>query len=64
MTVKELKEKLNQFPDNCLVMIPNERLHIDPHPIWAVHATSVTQGINEFDGMVFICDYTEDDLDD
>lgn len=27
MTVKELKEKLNRFPDNLVVVVPNSDLH-------------------------------------
>lgn len=61
MTVKELKEKLEQFPDNYVVMIPD--------PDWCpgkswwpyIHATHVSQEINEMDGCVIIDDYVEDD---
>ena len=60
MTVKELKEKLEQFPENCFVMIPD--------PDWRpskscpyVHATSVARGANEMDGVVIIDDYVEDE---
>ena len=59
MTVKELKEKLEQFPENCAVLIPD--------PEWRpgkscpyVHVTSVA-GVNEMDGCVIIDDYVEDD---
>ena len=54
MTVKELKEKLNQFDDNLVVMIPNSD--------WDSYApaTSVARGVNEMDGCVFIDDYVED----
>ena len=61
MTVKELKEKLNEFDDHLIVMIPNAGWHpfsIDPPDI---PATSVKQGVNEFDGCLFIDDYVEDD---
>lgn len=61
MTVKELKEKLNQFDDNLIVMIPNENLYRGSDPIWCVPATNISQGVNEFDGCVFIDDYTEED---
>ena len=57
MTVKELKEKLEQFPDNCIVMIPNQESHLTltfPYPIWYLPATNVAQGTNEEDGCVFI----------
>lgn len=62
MTVKELKERLNKFHDNCIVVIPN--INWDPTkknmPDYVV-ALNVTQGCNEFDGLVFIDDYVEDD---
>lgn len=54
MTVKELKEKLNKFDDNLIVMVPN--LDWDSY----VPVTSVTRGVNEHDGCVFIDDYVED----
>lgn len=63
MTVKELKEKLNQFDDNLIVMIPNKDLYHIPSPIWSVPATSVTRGFNEADGCVFIDDYLEDEYE-
>ena len=54
MTIKELKEKLNQFPDNLIVMIPNQDLHRLSNPVWSVPATDVYRGCNEADGCVFI----------
>lgn len=63
MTVKELKEKLNQFHDNCIVLVPNKDLYRLKGACDYVPATSVTVGINEFDGLVFIDDYVEDDED-
>ena len=60
MTVKELKEKLNQFDDNLIVMIPNAGWHpfsIDPPDI---PVGSVSQGVNEFDGGLFLDGYEED----
>lgn len=59
MTVKELKEKLNQFDDNLMIMIPN-RNYLE-EPVFYVTARHISQGINEFDGCVFIDDYEEDD---
>jgi len=53
MTVKELKKKLEQFPENCVVMIPGCGRY--------VHATHVGIGFNEMDGCVIIDDYVEDD---
>ena len=60
MTVKELKEKLNQFDDSLIVLIP--RTEPDPNDwLGFVSAKNVSQGVNEFDGAVFIDDYEEDD---
>ena len=62
MTVKELKERLNLFPDQCFVCIPN--IDWDPCKKGSLNyviAQNVAQGINEFDGFVFIDDYIEDD---
>lgn len=58
MTVKELKEKLNEFDDNLIVMIPNMDWALNG--VGTVPATSISRGINEFDGCVFIDDYVED----
>ena len=63
MTVKELKEKLEQFPENCVVLVPNENLYKDFTPKWYVVATNVARGINEMDGYVIIDDYVEDEDD-
>ena len=59
MTVKELKEKLNQFDDNLMIMIPN-RNYLE-EPVFYVTVRHISQGINEFDGCVFIDDYEEDE---
>ena len=61
MTVKELREKLNQFDDNLIVMIPNAGWH--PFSIMQpdIPATSVSRGVNEADGCVFIDNYEEDE---
>ena len=56
MTVKELKEKLEQFPDNHIVMIPD-----DYSPIGYSPATHISSGVNEADGCVFLTDYEEDE---
>ena len=55
MTVKELKEKLNQFDDNCIIFIPTNDCGE------CVPATHVSRGVNEFDMVVFIDDYEEDE---
>ena len=61
MTVKELRERLKQFDDNLIVMIP----YIDGTPLGDelpyVPARNIVQGVNEFDGCLFIDDYMEDD---
>lgn len=61
MTVKELKEKLNEFDDNLIVMIPNMDWEEDGYPYWNRPAKHLSRGINEFDGCLFISDYEEDD---
>jgi hypothetical protein len=61
MTVKELKEKLNQFPDDLIVMIPN--IDWDPYKNKPrdVVVKCVTRGVNEADGCVFLDDYDKDE---
>lgn len=61
MTVKELKERLEQLPENCVVLIPNENLYKDSPVKWYVVAENVARGINEMDGYVIIDDYVEDE---
>ena len=63
MTVRELKEKLERFPENSVVLIPNCGWH--PYSIepTMIPATSVALGANEFDGCVIIDDYEEDEDD-
>ena len=63
MTVRELKEKLNEFDDNLIVMIPNTSWTPFNNQFECVPATNVSQGINEFDGALFIDDYEEQDCD-
>ena len=60
MTVRELKERLNKFPDNYVVLIPNENLYIDRNAVFYVAAKNVSRGLNEMDGYVIIDDYVED----
>lgn len=55
MTVKQLKEELNKFPDNCIVIISDGNDYLP--------ATHVSIGCNELDGCVFIDDYEEDEED-
>lgn len=61
MTVKELREKLNKFDDNLIVMIPDMKLYRDFDSQGYIPATHISQGINELDGCVFIDDYVEED---
>lgn len=64
VTVRELKEKLERFPDNCVVMIKTTDYVVKECGIGYfpyVPATSVTIGCNELDGCIFIDDYVEDD---
>lgn len=62
MTIKELKEKLEQFSENCVVLINADeevrRCH-DGFPY--TEATCVVKGFNELDGCVIIDDYVEDE---
>lgn len=60
MTVRELKEKLEQFDDDLIVLVPNACWH--PHSINPIEipATSVSRGVNELDGCVIIDDYVEE----
>ena len=53
MTVRELIEKLERFPENCVVLIPGDGRY--------THATHVGIGFNEMDGCVIIDDYVEDE---
>lgn len=56
MTVKELKEKLEEFPDNLIVMIPNmywSDWALNDVPEY-VSPTSVVEGGNEADGLLYI----------
>lgn len=58
MTVKELKEQLNKFDDNLIVMIPNQEWPYSS--LQNVPAKNVSQGVNEWDCCLFIDDYEED----
>ena len=60
MTVKELKEKLEQFSEDCFVMIPDPNWRPNKNYPY-IYATSVTQGTNELDGCVIIDDYVEEE---
>lgn len=53
MTVKELKEKLNQF-DECLIVMAID----DMGGFFPI--INVTRGVNECDGMLFVDGFQED----
>jgi len=62
MTVKELKEKLNQFDDNCIVVVP--KIDWDKYGLLDYEvAINVAIGVNEFDNVVFIDGSMEDEDD-
>lgn len=46
MTVKELKEQLEKFPDSCIILVSDEDDYVP--------AMNVASGCNELDGFVFI----------
>ena len=58
MTVKELKEKLNQFDDHLIVYIIDEDKLGKIWP-WTTDI-NLSQGVNEADGCVFLDNYIED----
>lgn len=58
MTVSELQERLSCFPPNAQVVLSSSFL---PDHIWYVPVRNVSNGVNEFDGLVFIDDYEEAD---
>ena len=55
MTVKELKEELEQFPDDLLVMMINPNIST-----WFVPVANITRGVNEADGCMLIDSYYDD----
>lgn len=61
MTVKELKEKLNQFDDDFIVLVPNRHLYTHFFVPRFVHATSVTKGVSGSDSYILIDNYMEED---
>lgn len=64
MTVKELKEQLNKFDDNLIVMIPDPNATVKFGCLVSMRAKHVSRGTNSLDGFLFIDDYVEDDGDD
>lgn len=61
MTVKELKETLERFDDNLIVMVPNKDYYLEYLAFPDVVAKHVCQGVNEADGVVFIEGTWEED---
>lgn len=61
MTVRELKERLEQFDDRLIVMIPDANWTPNNNRLPYIPATSVARGVNEADGCLFIDDYVEDE---
>ena len=59
MRVKELKEKLEQFDDNLIIMIPNQDYGYSS--LQFVPARNIIQGVNELDGCLFIDAFEEED---
>ena len=54
MTVKELKEKLNQFDERLIVLAIDDMGGYFP-------ILNVSQGFNEFDNCLFLDGYKEDE---
>ena len=56
MTNRELQNKLKEFPDNFIVLVPttneNKLVYTTPE--------NVARGVNEFDCCIFIDDYIEE----
>lgn len=59
MTIGELKEKLDQFPDDLIVVIPTNITNAKNKAGYTV-AHNVSRGVNELDGVVFIDDFVEE----
>lgn len=49
MTVKELINELNKYPDNKLVLISDDNSTLGYTPV-----IDIITGVNEFDGCVFM----------
>lgn len=57
MTVKELKEELNKFNDNLIVVAEVDTLFTH----FFLNISHAAQGINEMDGLLILDDYSEED---
>ena len=60
MTVKELKEKLNQFDDDFIVLVPNRYIYSHYFVPRFVRATNVTEGVSGSDSYILIDNYVEE----
>lgn len=57
MTVKELKEKLEKFDDDLVVMIPRSWFTVNGFN----ELINISQGVNEFDNCLLLDDCDEDE---
>lgn len=64
MTVGDLKAKLEQYPDDMWVMIPNRNPECYFTAPEFITPLNVTVGVNEFDNCLFIDAYVEDEDED
>lgn len=58
MTVGELKARLEQFPDDLHVFVPCVDGSFE-----YTSDVNIAQGVNEYDGCLFIDDFVEDEDD-
>ena len=61
MTVKELKEKLNEFNENFVVLIPKSDFKNSKSCFPYTSNLHIAKGFNELDCAVIIDDYVEED---
>lgn len=61
MTVKELKEALNQFNDKFTVLMPKSDFEHSSSLFPYTSRINISQGINELDCAVIIDDYEDED---
>lgn len=61
MTVKELKEKLNEFNENFVVLIPKSDFENSTASFPYTSNIHIAQGFNELDCAVIIDDAEEED---
>lgn len=59
MTVKELKEELNKFDDNLIVVAEVDTLFTH----FFLNISHASQGVNEIDGLLILDDYSEKEDD-